>query len=314
MLYSLKKRIVPSIIMLVLPIFLSGCGVGSKISKEQVSQAVEESAVNKETAIMEKFNKMVQRSDITATELIKFINENISSISLQNASAMIIALEKQQQLQLPKMQDKYSDDNILQQKLAKDYQGNLTANYINSLQDNSLKNLLQETNGSGFKIETAEGVYFPVINYSLYKQYRENVTPDIAAYIDIMAEESDKTPVKDAALMIGWEDILRRASSQEQFIKQYSSSAKTADMKQLLKRYLVFALYGTNNTPLFRYEDKQMVPAAKKVYTESLWNEKDGNFSKVMAEYLALIKQNDYTLSTEVDNYRKKAEKEFLVQ
>lgn len=312
MINPFKENKVSSIIIFVLLIILSGCGFGSKMAKEQVPQTVAESTVNKETAIMDEFNKMAQKRDITAGELIKYINETISLVSQQNASAMLITLEKQQQLQLVKMQDNYADDQILQEKLAKDYQGNLTEQYINELSDKPQKELLQETNNSGFKIETAEGFYFPVINYSLYKQYRRNVTPDIAAYIDIMAMESDKMPVKDAALRIGWDEILKRASNQEQFIKQYGSSAKAEDVKLLLKKYFVFALYGANNTPLFRYEDNKMAPEAKIAYEKIIWNNKDGIFSKSMAEYLAVIKQNDYTLSKEVESYRKKAEEGFL--
>lgn len=314
MINPFKENRVSSIIISVLLIILSGCGLGSKMTKEQVPQTVGESTVNKETAIMDEFNKMTQKRDITAGELIKFINERISLVSQQNASAMLITLEKQQQLQLAKMQDHYADDQILQQKLAKDYNGNLTDQYINELQHGPQKELLQETNNSGFKIETAEGFYFPVINYSLYKQYRGNVTPDIAAYIDIMAVESDKMPAKDAALMIGWDELLKRASNQEQFIKQYSSSVKAEDVKQLLKKYLVFALYGANNTPLFRYEDNKMAPEANIAYDKFVWINKDDMFSKIMREYLAVIKQNDYTLSKDVESYRKKAEERFLAQ
>jgi hypothetical protein len=311
MINPFKEYRVSSIIMLVLLIILSGCGFGSKRTNEQTPQAVAESTVYKETAIMDQFNRMAQKRDITAGELITFINETISLVSQQNASAMLITLEKEQQLQLAKMQDNYADDQILQQKLAKDYRGNLTEQYINELSDRPQKELLQETNNSGFKIETAEGFYFPVINYSLYKKYRGNVTPDIAAYIDIMAMESDKMPVKDAALRIGWDEILKRASNQEQFIKQYGSSAKAEDVKLLLKKYLVFALYGANNTPLFRYEDNKMAPEAKMAYGKFVWNNKDDKFSKIMVEYLVVIKQNDYTLSNEVESYRKKAEEGF---
>jgi hypothetical protein len=171
--------------------------------------------------------------------------------------------------------------------------------------------LLITTKNNGYKIETAEGFYFPVIDYSLYKKYRQNVTPDMAAYIDIMAIESAKTPIKDAALVIGWQEVLQRAKTQEQFIKEYGSSAKSEDMKQLLKRYLVFSLYGANNTPLFSYENKQMVPVAKKAYLEAAFDANNGSFSKLMNDYLTILKKNEYKLTKEVDEFRKKAEAEF---
>lgn len=300
----LKKNIVISILMLILFVTLSGC-TGSWLKPNETSkQAVEESTVNKDKVIMDEFNNLLQKNDSTMAEVIQFINEKITALSPQNASAMVIALENKQKVALSKMQMAYENDTI-QQKLSKDFRGDLTDNFINGLQDKVIKDVLLETKNSGFKIETAEGFYFPVIDYSLYKKYRSNVTPDIAAYIEIMSVESDQTSVKDAGLMIGWEEIIKRGIRQEQFLKEYYDSAKAEDVKQLLKSYLIFALYGTNNTPLFQYEDKQIAPAAKKIYFESAWTG-DGSFSKIMAEYLILVKKNNYSLTKEVDDYRKK--------
>ncbi len=307
-----KSNIVASIVLLILFVSLSGCaGIGSKPVNEQPKQAVDESAVTKDKAIIDEFNQLVQKNDITIGEIIAFINEHAAVVSQQKASAMLIALEKKQQLNLPKLEGKYADNDTIQRKLTTDYRGDLTDSYINGVQDKTIKEVLLETKNSGYKIETAEGFYFPVIDYSLYQKYRSNVTPDIGTYIDIMAVESDKTPVKDAGLMIGWKEILMRAASHERFIKENNSSVKVEDVKQLLTRYLVFALYGTNNTPLFDYEDKQMIPAAKKTYLEAAFNANDGNFSKIMTEYLTVVKKNDYKLTKEVDEYRKKLVEDF---
>lgn len=304
-----KKNIVISFLILILFVTLSGCaGFWSK-PNETSKQAVEESTVNKDRAIMDEFNNLLHKYDGTMVEVIQFINEKIAALSPQNASAMVIALENKQKVALSKIQVTYENDTI-QQKLSKDFRGDFTDNYINGIQDKVIKDVLLETKNSGFKIETAEGFYFPVIDYSLYKKYCSNVTPDIAAYIEIMSVESDQTSVKDAGLMIGWEEIIKRGISQEQFLKEYYDSAKAEDVKQLLKSYLIFALYGTNNTPLFQYEDKQIAPAAKKIYFESAWTG-DGSFSKIMAEYLTLVKKNNYSLTKEVDDYRKKVIQEF---
>ncbi|MPM54662.1 hypothetical protein SDC9_101441 [bioreactor metagenome] len=167
--------------------------------------------------------------------------------------------------------------------------------------------MLLETKNSGYKIETAEGMFFPVIDYAVYKKYRSNVTADIAAFIDIMAVESDKTPIKDAALVISWDEIIKRAQTQEQFIKEYVNSAKVEDMRQQLKRYTAFAMYGGNNTPLFSYETKQMNAEARKTYLATTFDANNGSFSKAMIGYLDVLKKNDYKLTSEVQEYRNKA-------
>ena len=305
---SNKKKMIASILLLVVLTALSGCvSFGAKSINETAQQKIIEPNVNKDKAIIDEFKQMTQRNDFTTEGLIKFINEKISVVSSDSASMMILILEKNQQLDLTKLEEKYGNDKI-QEKMAKNFRGDFSEGYINSIQDKVIKDLLLETKNKGFKIETAEGFYFPVIDYSFYRKYQSNVTSDIAAYIDIMSVESDKVAVKDAGLMISWDEVVKRATNQERFIKEFSNSAKKEDVKQLLKRYLVFALYGTNNTPLFSYEDKLMLPAAKKVYLETvLSNGNEGRFSRIMSDYLTLVKKNDYKLTQEVDDYRKNA-------
>ncbi|MBC8016511.1 MAG: hypothetical protein H7X79_12310 [Sporomusaceae bacterium] len=308
---KIKKNIIVSTLITVLLISLNGCSNSRLSPGNEPPKQANENSLNKEAAVMDKFNNITTKSDVTAGEIIKFADENIAFVSQQNASSIIAALEKTQQLRLPKLQDEFADSAGIQKTLGKDYRDALTDNYINGIQDKAIKDLLLSTKDNGFKIETAEGFYFPVIDYSLYKKYRMNVTPDIAAYIDIMAVESDKTPAKDAALIIGWGEVLKRALSHEVFIKMYGTSAKAEDVKVLLKKYLTFALYGANNTPLFSYENKEMVPAAKKIYLEFGFDANNGSFSKIMADYLNLLKKNDYKLTRELDDYRKQAVENF---
>lgn len=121
-----------------------------------------------------------------------------------------------------------------------------------------------------------------------------------------MATESESTPVKDAALMIGWDEILDRAEQQEEFIREYSSSTQAGAVRQLLKRYVTFALYGCNNTPLFSYDTKRMRPEAKQAYEEHVREGKKGRFSALIKEYLNVLEANAYSLTADVEAFRKK--------
>ena len=73
--------------------------------------------------------------------------------------------------------------------------------------------------------------------------------------------------------MIRWEEILNRALRQEEFIKEYGTSTQIKPMKELLKRYATFALFGANNTPLFSYDNKEMNSGAKEAYLKGIWDE-----------------------------------------
>lgn len=292
---------------------VAGCAGKEAVNSGQTArQELNAAAAAKEQVVMDSFNVLMQEKNVPVPKVITFIDENITAVSRQNASMMIAGIEKLQQDQLPKLEEKFAaQEQAMQQVLARDYQKGLTENYINSIANQQVKALLLEAKNSGFKIETAEGMYFPVIDYALYSKYRNAVTPDIAAYIGIMAVESEKAPAKDAALIIGWTELLKRAAAQEQFIKEYSNSPKVPAMQQLLSRYASFALYGANNTPLFSYETKQMVTEAKKAYLETAFDAGNGSFSKTMSAYLAVLKQNDYMLTNQVQEYRNKAMQEY---
>ena len=306
-----KRKALTTVILLLLLGLLAGCASGPRPSPEQAQQVPAENGASRENTVMAEFDKLTRKNNVRAEEISKFINVNLNEVSPAGLSVMLVALEKNQQRNLLTLQDRFADEDIVQKTLAKEYTGELTDNYLNGIEEKTVRDLLIATKNNGYKIETAEGFFFPVIDYSLYKQYRQKVTPDMTAYIDLMAVESAQTPVKDAALVIGWQEVLRRSLKQEQFIKEYGNSVKSEDVRQLLTRYLSFALYGANNTPLFSYEDRQMMPAAKKAYLATEFSAGNGTFSKLMAEYLTVLKKNDFILTQEVDEYRKKAEAEF---
>lgn len=148
-------------------------------------------------------------------------------------------------------------------------------------------------------------MFFPVIDYGYYQRYSTHVTYDMREYIKIMSVESNRVPAKDAALVIGWNEILKRALTQEKFINQYPDSVKINDIKELYKKYLTFTLFGLNNTPLFDYDSKEMVTEAKNVYQKVVDNNENSIFIETLQEYLDLLKANNYRLTEEVDKYRK---------
>ncbi len=156
-------------------------------------------------------------------------------------------------------------------------------------------------------------MYYPVIDYEMYKKYQSNLTPDFAAYIDIMAVESQQPPAKDAALRISWDELVKRTLAQERYLAQYPDSPKTTEIKMLLNKYAMFALYGTNNTPLFDYDTKQMAAEAKKGYLETAWDDKNGVFSKTMRQYVTVLKKNDESLTRQVREFQNQSSQEITM-
>ncbi len=261
--------------------------------------------VAKEKKVMAGFEALMTKKDLTVIEVIEYLDQFINTVSKEKASRLVLGLEQVQQDNLSEWQERY-EDTLLQMKIARIYQSKWSQKEIKGITDEEIKRVLLETVENGFKVETAEGFFFPVIDYTFYRKYHSVITPDLVAYFELMATESERTPVKDAALMIGWDEILDRAEQQEEFIREYSSSTQAGAVRQLLKRYVTFALYGCNNTHLFSYDTKRMRPEAKQAYEEHVREGKKGRFSALIKEYLNVLEANAYSLTADVEAFRKK--------
>ncbi len=289
------KKLVPIILCLCLIVIAAWCTTErrteSDTSKEPKADA---------NAVMNDFHTLAQKNSSVVEEVANFINNNISKVSKEDASKMVDEFEKIQKNNLPQLEDMFTKDDM-QNKINREYKAIIAQSDI---KDTGLKELLDKTKNSGYKVETAEGLFFPIIDYELYKNFSSYVTPDMKDYINIMAEESNKVPAKDAALVIGWDEVLKRVLSQEKFINTHKDSVKVDEIKQLYKKYVTFALYGANNTPLFSYDKKTLVPEAKEVYFAAVAGAGNSDFLKTLGGFLDLIKNNNYKLTSEVEQYR----------
>lgn len=281
---------------------LAGCTIketSKNIENIEDKEATQEQQQNK---IISDFDTLLKGSP-KADAVIKFIDENIAKLSKEDASAMLFKLEEIQKQDLPKLEEKFFPGAI-QLEMQKLYEPDFDLNKLAETQDQELKALLIETGDMGYKVETAEGMFFPVMNYEFYKKYSSYVTEDIKEYIELMAVESNATPIKDAGLMIGWDEIIKRALSQEKFIKDYPSSAKVDAIKELQKRYITFMLFGSNNTPLFSYDTKVMMAEAQAVFLKDIEDNKDSELMQMLGKYMEILKKTNYKFSEEAEKFR----------
>ncbi|GAA0721107.1 hypothetical protein GCM10008905_11130 [Clostridium malenominatum] len=292
---SLKKILLSLTIGLV--VFQTGCGVQTN------SKNIDNTKTSQEKIISE--FKTLTSKDSKPQEVIKFIDDNIADLSKEDASSMIISLEENLKKNLPIIEDKFYKTKGIQEEMRKVYEADFDIRKIDSIEGKELKELLVETRDSGYRVEAAEGVFFPIINYEFYKKYSSYVSSDIKEYIDIMAVESNNVPAKDAALMIGWEEIIARALNQEKFINTYKESTKVNDIKGLYKNYLTFALIGANNTPLFNYDTNIIVPEAKEAYLNAIKKDSDSIFIKTLKDFMEVLEKDNYKLTEAVNLYRK---------
>lgn len=303
-----KKTLIVAILILTVFITASCSGV-NKPEAPGNTDAESEAKETKQAQIMEQFDKLVN-DGVDIKEYISFIDENIEFLSEENAIKLIIKMEELQKEYLVKLEDEYNKDNI-QAKLLQLFETeyDLAKLVPENAKDEDVKRILKDTKELGYKVETAEGMFFPVIDYAFYEKYSQYLTEDMKDYISIMAVESDKIPAKDAALVISWEELLERAFNMESFLEKHKDSVKYEDIKSLYSKYVSFIVYGLNNTPLFKYEDNTMNEKAKDAYRNAI--DKDGNLSKMLKGYYEVIEKNGFKLTEEVKKYREDMMKNF---
>ncbi len=302
-----KNRILKQILFSVLLIsivggILSGCAPNN--SQNTNGNTVTEEPQNENKDVLKDFQALIAGNP-TAAQTLQFINDNIKNASKDVADQMIVELEKQQAADKSELENKIYDEEI-QRVLSQLYMSKIDINDVSKIDNEKAKAVVKEIRDSGFKVETAEGMFFPIVDYSVFRSFVDYTSKDIAAYIDIMATESDQVPAKDAALVIGWDEVIKRAMKQEAFIKNYPDSDKLEQVKQLYSLYVIYAMNGSNNTPLFSYEKNIMVDSAKDAYGKMDFSA-DSEFAKQMKGYMELLKKNDYKLTPEVERYRKAA-------
>lgn len=305
-----KKKIFIAIIGLSLSV-LVGC---SNVDKQNdnnldngnnIEQEQNGDANTDEKGLIDELNEIVKDDD-KLLDAIEFVDNNISKVSKRTATEMVDILESTQKSYLATIEEKYYEEGMPE----KFFNMNKSIEDINELKDiddETVKGLITETRNLGYKVETAEGSYFPIVDYSFFKEYGSYVTDDMREYIDIMSTESDNAPAKDAALVIGWDELLNRGLSQEKFINEYSDSIKLKDIKELYNKYVYFIFNGLNNTPLFDYDSKTMISEAKDTYLDAIENKDGSNLLEELSGYMDALKEANYKLTSDIENYRDEA-------
>ncbi|CAM4489878.1 hypothetical protein [Paenibacillus typhae] len=239
-------------------------------------------------------------------QAIKYLNSSIYAVTPYQATVLVLKLENVHKAGLKVWESRFSNSTV-QRKLGTIYiTGASMAKLAERTSDSTLRALLKSAGESGYKLETAEGTYFPVIDYAAYRKYKLYVTSDIREYITIMATESDLPSSKDNGLVIGWSEVAGRALSQEQFIRNHPKSNRTGAVKQLYAMYETDTFYGQNNTPLFHYDNQEMDLEAQKAYSSFLArNTGSSPFLEKLEGFMKLLKENGYKLNDAVENYRK---------
>lgn len=249
--------------------------------------------------IMDQFDTIAARDIVGVSHIVDFMDKNIDLVDAKHASGMILKLEDKQKEYLfvleqtfytEEMQDKFQEED--------DFEKNL--NDPEELSDPDLKEFVEGILRDGFKIGRAEGSYFPIVNYSYYDKYDRYATPEIGEYLALMRVESEQASMADGALIVSWEEVIRRALAQEAFLVAYPESVKAKDVAVLFDRYRNALLNGLPNTPIFDYDKNILKAEVRSAFENALKEDRESELLDMLASFMEVLGDGGYQMTKEV--------------
>ncbi|PAF31746.1 hypothetical protein [Paenibacillus sp. 7516] len=256
------------------------------------------------TAIYNTFQSTLQKKNgLSAADT--YLESNINKVTTHHATLMVLQLENARIKGLTAMTDRMLVPNV-QDKMIKAYKWNDSfTQLMERTKDSELRALLKEARDSGYRLVMLEGSLYPIMNYMAFQKYNSHVKPDIKQYINIMAVETGNLVAEDAALKIGYQEILNRALNQERFLQDYPKSNRVKQVRHLLNNYTLYTFYGLNNTPLFDYETNTMVANAQKGYKAVLQrnSSEDSDLLAKLGAFMDVVTDAKYQKTSAVEKW-----------
>lgn len=296
-----------------LSLLVSSVALGAPYATPSVSAS--QAASKTSQAVYGQFQQYLKHATTSSASLIqarKYLTNHIKNATPPQATLMTLQLENAQKKWWSILEDAmYAEpfQNALEDAhSAIGYEGQLTYTaLVKEINVPSVRKLLQQANDLGFKMETSEGIYYPIINYEAYKRFQPFVKKDIAAYIDIMAAESNQPTTSDAALTITWDELIRRTLEKEAFLNAYPNSNRAANIKRSL--YVGYLFYGSDNSPVYDWtaddEERYIDPVVKEAYEKAVQNREPGSQSVLLdaiEQILPFLDENNGQLTPEIRN------------
>ncbi|MFC5470557.1 hypothetical protein ACFPPD_17840 [Cohnella suwonensis] len=201
-------------------------------------------------------------------ELYGKLKTDIGQVKPEQADEMIRELEKYYESDLPVLEKKYEADDVQAKLIGLKWP--IDEKQVDGLKDDSLSSLVHGTLEGGYKLETAEGFIFPVVDYGKLTDYSAKTTEAMSAYLDVRAAESDNPSASDGGLIISLDELASRTLAAESYVVAFPDSPEREAIEQTFVNYLQMYLIGLDNTPIFDWETFHLLPDTKKQFEQTV--------------------------------------------
>ncbi|CAI6078887.1 hypothetical protein [Cohnella sp. JJ-181] len=240
-----------------------------------------------DAALLKAFEEQAH-SDMSAAELSGVLDDKLKQAQPETGDALVRTMLDYYDRSLPGIQAKFEPQNVQEALRKLDWPP--TDDGIGKIGDEQVRTLVQEAVSGGYKLETAEGMFFPVVDYGKLKRADAHVTASMKDYIALLAVESDQKSASDGGLVIERSEVAARAAQAEAYVAKHPSSPERDRAEDLFAtRYIPFLLMGLSNTPVFDYDTFKIDPEAKAAQQRAIADHPGTVTARLTQEFLDLM-------------------------
>lgn len=277
----MRKKILKAISLMgiFLILFIVGCDnyLLEKNDKE-IYEALESTLTSSNTeesdGLLYEFKSIVD-SNNEPYVLVQFIDENIKNATEEEAAVMILILEKVQKEYIQEYTDEiFMEDNQMELLRLSGTELFFDEANIGQIENVKLKDIVERIFKGKYKLINMEGGFYPGIDYEKLKEYNRYLSDEIRGYIEIKALNSNKPAVLDAEITISFDELGERLIQTEKYIQKYPQGVKFEEVLRIYGDYLRLYLEGSDNSPIYEYETREIKKDILKSYKNMKGNNK----------------------------------------
>ena len=167
----------------------------------------------------------------------------------------------------------------------------------------TIAELAKETIDRRYKLEGIEGFISPIVDYESYKSYGKYLSQQMNSFIEIMASESESPSVMDAAIVIPLDEFVNRIIKLYEFEEKYPGFIRIYYIVNMLNGKLWVYMGGIDNTPVFNFSNNTIIGERLDNFKANAEKYKGTRFGNKLAEYLELLKAENYKRTQKVADY-----------
>ncbi|WP_026896266.1 hypothetical protein [Clostridiisalibacter paucivorans] len=294
------------IFILIIALAFTACSPKEEPSESKTPESEETSIDSTEETTKEDIDNIMSEYDsllsgnVTPADAVIFIDENIHKLPKEYADELIVKLESLQDSFTEKYMNELFTNNYQKELMSFSEEEINSDDIIDKIPNEELKEKIIKMKKGHFKFFNLEGDYYPFINHSALKKYKEYLSEDINAYIDLMSKESNEIMTRDAALAISWEELADRTITTEKFLVKYPNAVRHEQIMDLYYSYITSYMYGLSNTPIFSWEDNKILDEVKDSYENIISEYPDSLTSEIIKKHLLKIENNNYIINDKI--------------